>query len=81
MISYSPHQDFDFCVHETARFLCESCLEAYDWMDKNELIRRVAAHIRTSYATSLAVVNDLHDLGLLEAHYGRFRVKRGSFSV
>jgi hypothetical protein len=81
VISYAPSQDFDFNVYETARFLRESCLEAYDWMDKNDLIRRVAAHLRTSYASSTAVVNDLLDLGLLEAHYGRYRVRRGSFSV
>lgn len=81
MISYAPHMSFDFCVYEAARFLNESCLEAYDWMDHNELIRRVAAHLRTSYASSTAVVSDLLDLGLLEARYGRLRVKRGSFSV
>lgn len=79
MISYSP-QSFDFYVYEAASLLT-SDIEAYDWTPKKDLIRRVATHLRTSYATSMAVVNDLHELGLLEAQYGLFRVKRGSFSV
>ena len=80
MISNGP-QPFDLYVHEAERFLLCECLEAYDWIDRNELIRRVAAHLRTSYATTTAVVDDLHELGLLEANYGRFRIKRGRFSV
>jgi Mn-dependent DtxR family transcriptional regulator len=79
MISYG-HQPFDLYVHETERFLLED-LEAHNWMPRAELIRRVAAHLRTSYATATAVIDDLHELGLLEANYGRYRVKRGRLSL
>lgn len=79
MISYSP-QSFDFYVYEAASLLTND-IEAYNWTHKKDLIRRVAAHLRTSYATSMAVVDDLHDQGLLEANNGRFRVRPGSFSV
>lgn len=80
MISYGQ-QPFDFYVHEAGRFLMENELEAYSWIERKDLIRRLASHLRTSYATSMAVVEDLHELGLLEANYGRYRVKRGRFSV
>lgn len=79
MISARPIP-FDVLVHEAGRFLMDSGLEAFSWSDKPTLIRRVAAHFRTSYAHSEAVVDDLLDLGLLEANYGRFRVRVSSLS-
>ena len=80
LIAYGP-KDFDMCVNEAARFLREGELEAYAWVDGKELTRWIANRLSISYAKSTAVVSDLHDLGLIEAHYGRYRLKRGSFSI
>jgi hypothetical protein len=81
LIAYGP-LDFDVCVNEAARFLSERELEAYDWVDGHRLTQMIANRLSISYAKSRAVVTDLLDLGMLEANYGRYRVKRrGSLFV
>jgi hypothetical protein len=79
LISRSP-QPFDFYVNEAARLLRED-IRAYRWQPVELLARQIANALSISYDTSKSVVSDLHELGLLEANYGHYRVKRGSFSV
>lgn len=80
LIAYGP-LNFDVCVNEAARFLATE-LEAYDWVDGHRLTQEVAKRLGISYLNSKRVVTDLLDLGMLEANYGTYRVKRrGSLSL
>ena len=80
LIAYGP-LNFDVCVNEAARFLMTE-LEAYDWVDGHRLTQEVAKRLGISYLNSKRVVTDLLDLGMLEANYGTYRVKRrGSLSL
>lgn len=74
LIAYGP-LNFDLCVNEAARFLVTE-LEAYDWVDGHRLTQEVAKRLGISYLNSKRVVTDLLDLGMLEANYGTYRVKR-----
>lgn len=79
LIAYGP-LNFDG-VNEAARFLVTE-LEAYDWVDGHRLTQEVAKRLGISYLNSKRVVTDLLDLGMLEANYGTYRVKRrGSLSL